>query len=283
MIEVTEEILKKIYKSRDPDAQKYDFGHLLVVGGSKLYSGSPALNALAAYRSGVDLVTVVAPGRAADIVASFSPDLITYPLEGDYFEPQHLPKIQKLLENKSAVVIGGGMGREEKTFLAIVEILKTVGVPVVIDADAIHAVSEPFARPGLANPDFVLTPHLYEFYVLTGVKLSKNLDERVAAVKKAAADLKTTILLKGQVDIISDGKKVALNKTGSPYLTVGGTGDTLAGILGSFLAQGNDVWDSSCAAAYINGLAGELAADEFGPAVLATDLIDYISEVIIQA
>ena len=128
----------------------------------------------------------------------------------------------------------------------------------------------------------MLTPHLYEFYVLTGVKLSKDLDERIAAVKKAAAELKTTILLKGRADIISDGKRVALNKTGSPYLTVGGTGDTLAGILGSFLAQGQDIWTSSCATAYINGLAGQLAADEFGPGVLATDLVDYISEVVLS-
>jgi len=280
MEEITKEILKEVYRPRDPDAQKYDFGHLLVIGGSKLYSGSPALNALAAYRAGVDLVTVVAPQRVADIVASFSPNLITYPLDGDYFEPKHLPEIRKLLENKSAVVIGGGMGREPKTFSTIVEILKLVGVPVVVDADAIHAVAK--NKEILAGADFVLTPHLYEFYILTGVRLSKNLDERIKAVQKAAAELKTTILLKGRVDVISDGERVALDRAGSPYLTVGGTGDTLAGILGSLLAQGNDVWASSCAAAYINSLAGQYAADEFGPAVLATDLIDYIPEVIIQ-
>jgi len=280
MEEITKEILKEVYRPRDPDAQKYDFGHLLVIGGSKLYSGSPALNALAAYRAGVDLVTVVAPQRVADIVASFSPNLITYPLDGDYFEPKHLPEIRKLLENKSAVVIGGGMGREPKTFSTIVEILKLVGVPVVVDADAIHAVAK--NKEILAGADFVLTPHLYEFYILTGVRLSKNLDERIKAVQKAAAELKTTILLKGRVDVISDGERVALDRAGSPYLTVGGTGDTLAGILGSLLAQGNDIWDSACSAAYINGLAGQYAADEFGPAVLATDLIDYIPEVIIQ-
>jgi len=277
--EVTGEILREVYKERDPDSCKYDFGHLLVVGGSKLYSGSPALSALAAYRSGVDLVTVVAPRRPADIIASFSPDLITYPLDGDFFEPKHLKEVHKLLENKAAVVIGGGMGREEKTFEFISEFLKIVGVPVVIDADAIHAVAQ--NKKILAGSDFVLTPHLYEFYILTGVRLSKNLDERVEAVKKAAADLRTTILLKGRVDIISDGEKVALNKTGSPYLTVGGTGDTLAGILGSLLAQGNNLWTSTCAAAFINGLAGEYAADEFGPGVLATDLIEYIPEIII--
>lgn len=283
MEEVGGEILKRVYKPRDPDARKYGFGHLLVIGGSKLYSGSPALNALAAYRSGVDLVTVVAPKRAADIVASFSPNLITYPVEGDYFEPKNVDEIQKLLENKSSVVIGGGMGREEKTFEFISEFLRIVGVPAVIDADAIYAVAKEFPGPDPQKFNAVLTPHLYEFYVLTGVKLSNNLEERIAAVKKAAADLKTTILLKGRVDIISDGKSVALNRTGSPYMTVGGTGDTLAGILGSLLAQGHDVWTSSCAAAYINGKAGELAAKDFGPSLTATDLIDYLPKAVSPA
>jgi NAD(P)H-hydrate epimerase len=278
--EVTQEVFSKVYRRRDPDAHKYDFGHLLVIGGSKLYSGSPTLNALAAYRGGVDLITVAAPKRAADIVASFSPNLITYPLDGDCFEPKHLEDVKRLLENKTAVVIGGGMGRGEETFFAIVDLLRVLDVPTVIDADAIYAVAK--ASPGTVpgNADLALTPHTHEFYVLTGIKPSKNLDERVAAVRKAAADLKTTILLKGRVDIISDGKKITLNRTGSPFMTVGGTGDTLAGILGSLLAQGNNVWDSACAAAYINGRAGELAAKDLGPATLATDLINYIPEVI---
>ena len=79
-------LLKKIYKKRPEWSHKGDFGHLLVIGGSKKYSGSPAFNTLAAYRSGVDLVTVVAPKRAANIIATFSPDMITYPLEGDYLK-----------------------------------------------------------------------------------------------------------------------------------------------------------------------------------------------------
>lgn len=275
---INDSILEKVYQPRSADASKYDFGHLLVVGGSKLYSGSPALNALAAYRSGVDLVTVVAPRRAANIVAAFSPDLITYPLDGDYFAPRYLDELQELLKNKTAVVIGGGLGRVEETFFAIVDLLRIADVPVVIDADAIYAVTE--HRDVLAGSDFVLTPHLHEFYVLTGVELSNDLDERIAAVKKAAAELKTTILLKGSTDIVSDGARVALNDTGSPLMTVGGTGDTLAGILGSLLAQGNNIWDSACAAAYINGLAGELASFAYGPAMTATALLEYLPEAI---
>ena len=84
MQEVTKNILKKIYKVRPPESKKYDFGLLIVIGGSEFYSGSPALSAMAAFRAGVDMVRIIAPKRAADIIASFSPDLAAYPLEGKW-------------------------------------------------------------------------------------------------------------------------------------------------------------------------------------------------------
>jgi len=138
-------------------AHKGDFGHLLVIGGSKLYSGSPAFNALAAYRVGVDLVTVVAPQRAADIVAAFSPDLITYPVTGDFFNVDHLPEVEHLLEGKSAVVIGGGMGREPETFQFIRRFLARRKLPVVVDADALYALAE--GGGTFSDKEFVFTPH----------------------------------------------------------------------------------------------------------------------------
>ena len=110
--------------------------------------------------------------------------------------------------------------------------------------------------------------------------MNTNLKERIKAVKKVAGDLKTTIILKGHVDIISDGKKTALNRTGSPYLTKGGCGDTLAGICGALPARGVDVFTAACAAAYVNGKAGEIAGKKFGEGLLATDLINSIPEAI---
>jgi len=164
--EVKPEILEKIYRPRAAGAHKYDFGHLLVVGGSKLYSGSPALNALAAYRTGVDLVTVVAPQRAADIVATFSPDLITYPVTGDHFQPAHLEEVVSLLDQKTALVIGGGMGREKGTLEFVKQFLLQVELPVVVDADAIYAAAE--IKDQLVGKPLVFTPHAHEFSVLTG-------------------------------------------------------------------------------------------------------------------
>ncbi len=275
---VKKSILKEVYKERHPWSHKYDFGHLLVIGGSKQYSGSPALVALAALRSGVDLVTVLAPERAADIVASFSPDLIAYPLKGDYLNKKHLPEFLKFTENKTAVVIGNGLCREKETLETIIEYLKSIDIPCVIDADAIHAVA--LDKKIVKNKNFVMTPHSREFEVLSGVKITTDLTERIEMVKKISDELKTTILLKGHVDVISNGKEFALNRTGSPAMSKGGLGDTLAGICGALLARGINCFKSACAAAYINGLAGEYAVRKYGESIIATDLIEEIHTVL---
>src|SRR3989338_3635761 len=186
---INKSILKRIYRKRGSWCHKGDFGSLLVIGGSKLYSGSPAFNALAAMRSGCDLVTVIAPERAANIIASFSPDLITYPLKGDYVNSAHLKDIEELLEGKNALVIGGGAGRGRETLIAINRILSKTNIPCVIDADAIHAVAKKTVRK-----NFVITPHAREFFALTGMKVKNDINDRNEKVKKAASHLGCTIL-----------------------------------------------------------------------------------------
>jgi len=286
MIEVTKNILKDIYKERPKDTKKYDFGLLLVIGGSDFYSGSPALSALAAFKSGVDMVRVIAPKRAADIIASFSPNLAAYPLEGSWLTKKHLATLLTLTESakevahgKAAVVIGGGMGRSEETQEAILDFLEQVSLPVVIDADAIHAVGK---KTEIASGrPFLFTPHTYEFFILTGKEIYQlSEEEKIKIVQAEAARLQTTILLKGPTDIISDGKEAALNRTGTPLMTVGGTGDTLAGIAGALIARGVNIFTVAQAATYINGLAGELAGEKLGESLTATDLIDEISNVL---
>jgi len=286
MIKVTKDIVKNIYKERPKDSKKYDFGLLIVIGGSDFYSGSPALSAMAAFKSGVDMVRIIAPKRAADIIASFSPNLAAYPLEGNWLERKHLATLISMTESakavsygKTAVVIGGGMGRSQDTQDAILEYLEEVSVPVVIDADAINALRK---KPEIiSGKPFLITPHTYEFFVLTGKEVYKLSDEeKIKAVQEEAARLQTTILLKGAIDIISDGKEVALNKTGTPLMIVGGTGDTLAGVAGALVARGIDPFTAAQAAAFINGLAGELAGKKLGESMTATDLIEKIPNVL---
>jgi hydroxyethylthiazole kinase-like uncharacterized protein yjeF len=286
MIEVTKNILKNIYKPRPAEVRKYDFGLLLVIGGSEFYSGSPALSAMAAFKSGVDMVRILAPKRAADIIASFSPNLAAYPLEGNWLTKKHLATLISMTKSaeavsrgNTAVVIGGGMGRSEETQEAILEYLSQVSVPAVIDADAIHALRK---KPEtISRKPFLITPHTYEFFVLTGKKVTEKTDEeKMKLVQEEAARLQTTILLKEKVDIISDGKEVALNRAGSPYLTKGGTGDTLAGICGALMARGIGSFEAAQAAAFINGKAGEIASEKLKEALTATDLIEAIPEVL---
>ncbi len=265
--------MKKIFSSihkRYKESRKYDFGSLLIIGGSKVYSGSPAFNALAALRAGVDIVEITAPKRSADIIATFSPDLITHPLSGDYFNSSHLNELNKIAGNKTACVIGGGLGREKETSKAVQMFLKKTELPCVVDADGIHAIVK---KKDVLKNNFVLTPHSQEFYVLSGEKLEKEMEKKKKQVKKIAKKLGVVILLKGGTDIISDGNQSYLNKTGTPYMTKGGTGDTLAGIIGSLLAQGVKPLEAACFGAYVNGKAGELAAEKFEEGVLASDLI----------
>lgn len=286
MIEVTKNILKEIYKERSKGVKKYDFGLLLVIGGSDFYSGSPALSAMAAFKAGADMVRIIAPQRAADIIASFSPTMAAFPLEGKLLEKKHLATLISMVESakvvsndKTAVVIGGGMGRSEETQEAILEFLSLINCPVVIDADAIHAIGK---KPEVVSgKNFLITPHTYEFFVLTGKKIHQlPEEEKIKIAQEEAAKLQTTILLKGATDIITNGKSVALNKTGSPYMTKGGCGDTLAGICGALLARGIAPFEAGQMAAFINGKAGEVVSQRLKEGLLATDLIEAIPQVL---
>jgi len=283
---ITKDILKNIYKPRPLDSKKYDFGLLLVIGGSQFYSGSPALSSLAAFKAGVDMGRIIDPKRAADIIASFSPILAAYPLSSDWLTKEHLATLIGFAESakavsrgNTAVVIGGGLGRSDETQEAVLEFLSQVQIPVVIDADAIHAVGK---RPEvIAGKNFLITPHTYEFFVLTGKEIYQSSDEeKIKIVQEEAARLQTTILLKGPTDIVSNGEEVAVDKTGTPYMTVGGCGDTLAGICGALMARGIKPFEAAQAAAFINGKAGEVAAAKLKDGMTATDLIEAIPEVL---
>ncbi len=278
---VDRDVLKKVYAKRKPWVHKGQFGKLLVVAGSEMHTGSPIFSAMAAYRAGCDLVYLACPQRPADVAAHFSPNLITLPLDGKKLVPQHVPKILDLIKTSriTAILIGPGLWRNRETFQAIYSLISAVDLPMVIDADAIRATA--LKKGVLKGKKAVLTPHANEFLALSGKKVDNNLQQRTTRVKGLAEQLKSVVVLKGNVDIISDGRHLALNKTGCVYMTKGGFGDTLAGITGAFLARGVPPFHAACAAAFINGKAGELASKEFGEGVLATDLLDEISKVVL--
>ncbi len=286
MIKVTKNILKEIYPKRPLNAKKYDYGLLLVIGGSDFYSGSPALSAMAGFRSGCDMVKILAPKRSADIIASFSPNLAAYPLLGKYLDEEDLNTVlsqtksaEIVSQGRTAVVIGGGTGRSEEIQKTILNYLTQISIPIIIDADAIYAIAK---NPQIvAHKKFLITPHAHEFKVLTGRDISgKKQEEIIRIVQEEADKLKTTILLKGAEDIISNGKDIAINKLGSPYMTIGGSGDVLAGVCGSLIARGIDIFKAAQAGAFINSRAGRKAAEKYGEGMTATDIIEAIPQVI---
>ena len=276
---ITKSILKKIFRPRDKWSHKRDFGHLLIIGGSHTYTGPPIFNALAAYRTGVDLVSIISPKRAADIAASYTPELITYPVEGKFFSKGHAKTVLKIIEEikPDACVIGGGITKHDNVSKFVVKILKNIYIPCVIDADALYILGKTVS---LIKENYILTPHSKEFYYLTGTILPKNLNERVNLVKQKSLELGCTILLKGYFDVISDGNEVLINKTGTPAMTVGGTGDILAGITGALISMHVDPLTSAAAAAFISGKSGEYAFKKYGFSLLPSDVINEIPKVI---
>ncbi|MCW4035075.1 MAG: NAD(P)H-hydrate dehydratase [Candidatus Bathyarchaeota archaeon] len=267
-------------KPRRPDAHKGMFGRLLVVGGSNTFSGAPALAGLAALRVGVDIVTVAAPEKTAQIIAGMSPALITTKLKGKHLNPSNVPALKEQLESASAVVLGPGLGLHDETKEAvkeILEILEKTKTPLLLDADGLKAFAE-FKRK--VELPLVLTPHAREYEILSGTKLSGDMDERTKQVSGLARKLGATILLKGPVDLVSDGTQVKFNHTGNAGMTVGGTGDVLSGVVGGLLAMGSNVFEAAVAGAFVNGAAGDLVAVEKGFHMIPTDLLDWIPHVL---
>ena len=268
-----------VVKSRPPEAHKGDFGRLLVVGGSDVFSGAPALVALSALRAGVDLTYIVAPHRTAYAISSMAPDLITVKLEGSHLNPRNTAVIKRYLETSTAVVMGPGLGLHKETkdaVMKIIEMIEEEGIPLLLDADGLKAFAE--SKRKIGSP-LVLTPHAGEYQLLTGKKLPTDLEKLVEDVRKTARKLRAVVLLKGHVDVVSDGERTKLNFTGNPGMTVGGTGDVLSGIVGTFLAQGADPFEAAVAGAFINGAAGDFVQSEKGYHMVPTDMIEWIPRV----
>ncbi|MDD1669740.1 MAG: NAD(P)H-hydrate dehydratase, partial [Methanomicrobiales archaeon] len=265
---------------RGPKARKGENGEVLVIGGGP-YQGAPWLAGLGALRAGADIVRIASP------VFEPVPDLIYERLEGDRIAPRHLEQIFPLVERADSVVVGNGLGAEShEVVLAVAEAAKKA----VFDADAL--------RPPLpVSGESVYTPHSGEFRRMTGNQPPDGLRDRGRAVRDAAkalmsrkpaspvfsetgrSDERPVILLKGPVDVISDGTRVRFNPTGSPAMAVAGTGDVLAGVTGALLCR-LPAFEAACIAAYVNGSAGMLAAQKRGDGMTASDLVGEIPSVL---
>jgi NAD(P)H-hydrate epimerase len=262
---------------RKSEGHKGASGKILVIGGGP-YSGAPALAALAALRAGADLVTVAVPEPIFNIVASYSPNLIVRKLSSNVLCPQDLSILPDLINSHDVVVMGMGLGRASETLETVRKILPFCR-KAVLDADALSSLSGAIFETLAGNCELIVTPHAGEFALLRGIETPKDHEARIKTVREFSEENGIVTLLKGKIDIISDGKQILLNRTGNAGMTVGGTGDVLAGLTGSLFSR-NPAFLAAACAAYINGLAGDMAFERAGNGLLATDVIENIPQII---
>ncbi|MBN1859963.1 MAG: NAD(P)H-hydrate dehydratase [Candidatus Thermoplasmatota archaeon] len=263
-------------------SHKGDNGVILIIGGGP-YIGAPALSGLAGLRTGADLVYIATPKRSWKSIAAFSPNFIVKDLHDEILTTKDIPRIEELLTKCTAVILGPGLGAAKETQEAIVPLVQRImkeKKPLVLDADAIKPIGEHLSL--LKNTTTVVTPHVGEFAKLTGISLSQDLDTRIQAVKEWAAKIGITIFLKGYIDILSDGTAVKQNNIHNEAMTVGGTGDVLAGIIGALLSKGVQPFEAVRIAAFLNGEAGNRAFQKKSYGLLATDIIEEIPGVLKQ-
>ncbi|MBW3010938.1 NAD(P)H-hydrate dehydratase [Candidatus Woesearchaeota archaeon] len=252
--------------ARKKDSHKGQNGIVLVIGGSELYVGAPALAAMAALRTGVDLVYVATTIDAAYAINTYDPSLITIKCDGPILTDKHYHDLEPFIQRADCIIIGPGMGTEKGTEKLIKKIA-ALNKPKVIDADALKVL-----RAEKIN-NAVLTPHRGEFQALYGAEPTEdNLP--------VYADANRIILLKGQVDLITDGKKIHKNKFGNPGMTVGGTGDVLAGIIGGLIALKTPLLDAARYGAEINGLVGDKLQDQIGYSFTPYDIIKNLGYIV---
>ncbi len=267
---------------RRPDSHKGDYGRLAVVGGSRIYHGAPILAAMAALKTGVDLTYLIEPREAAMAAKAYSPDLIAIEAGEGELAWRSLEAHLAILEKADAAVIGPGAGLAPATMEALAKLagkLADMGKPIVVDGDGLKALARHEAKLSRLA---VLTPHAGEFKMLSGESPPpfSRLEERGESARKLARRLECIILLKGMVDIITDGEDVRFNFTGNPGMTVGGTGDVLAGVVGAMLCFRSEPMEAAAAAAYLTGLAGDVARERLGDQLLASDVVEAIPEAI---
>lgn len=251
---------------RDPSAHKGQHGKLLVVGGGP-YTGAPALTAAGTLRAGADLVRVATPSSAAAAVSGYDRNLIVETLAGDRLRPGHVDKLLALATDRDTVVFGPGLGDDSETLSAAREFLAAFDGTVVVDADPLSVVPDVETDATL-----VCTPHQGEFAAMGGQR-GDDWQDRSEVAATVAQDLGITLLVKGRYDVVTDGSESRINRTGTPAMTVGGTGDVLAGVTGALVARLGPL-KGAAVAAYATGRAGEFAEDDHNAGLVATDLLD---------
>lgn len=270
---IKESAVRKLLPTRSPVSHKGENGKVLIIGGSLDYFGAPILAGLGALYSGADLVYLYVPKCNFDVTRSIYPDFIVKSFSGEFLAPESASQIVEFGKNVDSVLIGPGLSNNEKTTEAVIQLVNGLRVPTVLDADAIQALKDIGKFP-LEQP-IVITPHGNEFENLVDrdITVDENDHKSIILLRSLSMDLHINVLLKGHTDYVSSEEGVVeKNITGNAGMTVGGTGDVLAGLTAGLLAQKVEPFDAIRCAAFFAGAAGDLLKKQKGFCFSASDL-----------
>ena len=270
-------------KVREVDNHKGQFGRILVIGGSKNYSGAPAYSSLTGINFGIDLVITYVPEVVGNVIRNYSPNMIVRTSPGNWLNMNSFNEISELIEWSNAIIIGPGLGQQKETEELLIKLLEKLNKErknYILDADALKLVKNNLDL--LKSSNVILTPHEGELDIMAGIKLPtyEKIEDRSNIILKLAQELDVTLLVKGPYDYISNGKKLKINRTGCPEMSIGGTGDVLAGLCACFLATENNPFQSACSATFLNGIIGEYCKSNIGERFTALDMVKNINNAI---
>ncbi len=278
---VEAEELSRYLPPRKVESHKGDYGHLLVVAGSKGKPGAARMVAEGAFRAGVGLVTVATPESVQSILAPQVMEMMTEALpetrEGTV-SGRATARVLKLLEGKRALTVGPGLSIAAETQSFVRELVAETRVPLVLDADGLNAyASDPAALSGRDRP-LVLTPHPGEMGRLLGITADDVQKDRIAVCRDFSTAHSCFVVLKGYRTLISDPEgSIWVNPTGNPGMATAGSGDILTGILSGLVAQGIPILHAILLGVYLHGLAADLCASERGElSLMARDIVAYL-------
>lgn len=251
-----------ILPNRDVNAHKGDFGRILLLCGSRGYTGAATLAAMGALRCGAGLVYLGVPESIYAIEAVKLTEPIVFPLPEKDGMLSELAKdrIVQMFPNMDAVLIGPGLGQSEGTFAVLKMVLEQYSGPVLIDADGINVLAGHIDLLRGRTAPTILTPHEGEFTRITG----QACKDRIAEAMTFASDYQVIMLLKGHRTVITDGTACYINHTGNPGMAVGGSGDVLAGMITALLGQGVLPLQAAACGAWLHGAAGDICEKEIG-------------------
>jgi len=271
--EIKKSLVEKLLPKRDAKSHKGQNGKVLIVGGSIDFSGAPILAGLGALYSGADLVCLYVPSSNFDVTRGMYPDFIVKKFDGEFLQEKDADEIIAFGKECNSILIGPGISTHEESQKAIVKILQDLHIPTVLDAEAISALKKIGKFP--LHQTIVITPHAREFQNLVDkdVVIDEQDAKSVILLRSISMDLKINVLLKGPVDYVSSEEgHVETNHTGNAGMTVGGSGDVLAGVVATFLAQGCEGFDAARCAAYVVGDSGNAMKKTKGWYFSASDI-----------